>query len=363
MMSAIDEHQSSQAFLNDHGPGHARVRVRLGDVLYRYSILWALLIEIGIFSLLRPSVFFTAANARSVISSQAILLLLAIGLTVPLAVNEFDISVEATVVLAPVVMATLVVKHHWTLGLAALAGLGTCALIGGVNAFIVIRIGVNSFIATLGMGTLITGIVFKISNEGPIPLVNDTLSSIATASFLSIQLVFWYGLAATFLLWYVLTKTPLGRRLYFTGSNPEAARLNGVATDRLRAIAFLVSAIVAGLAGILYAGVFGDADPNVGPNFLLPAFAATFLGATSIIPGRFNAWGTFLSVYLVGTGIIGLTIVTQQASWISYVFNGGILIVAVAAQRVVAVRREYSAATISASSSAAKESVTLGKGE
>lgn len=329
-----------RASASPSAPVSPRRRPRVGDLLYNYSVLWALLIEIAVFSILKPSTFFTTANAKSIISSQAILLIVAVGLTVPLAVGEFDLSISATVVLSQVVMASLVLNHHWSLVPAVIAGILACSAVGAVNALFVVRVGVSSFITTLGMSTLVAGIVYKISDSGPVAGVTPTLGEIAGNSFLGIQLVFWYGLAAAAVLWFILSRTPVGRRMYFTGANPEAARLNGVATGRLKAGALITSAVVAGVAGILYAGVFGDADPNVGSNFLLPAFAATFLGATAVTPGRFNAWGSLLSVYLVGTGITGLTLVTEQASWISYVFNGGILIVAVGAQRLVAVRRE-----------------------
>jgi ribose transport system permease protein len=329
------------------GPGHgsggrARPRLRLGDLAYNYSVLWVLAIEVLIFSLLEPDTFFTTDNAQSILGSQAVLLIIALGLTIPLAVNEFDLSIGAMVVVSQIVMAALVLDNGWALLPAATAGVATCAALGAVNAFFVVRVGVSSFITTLGMSTLALGIAINISNSGPIPGVTEDLVSIASTELLGLQLVFWYGLAATVALWFVLSRTPLGRKMYFTGANPEAARLNGVRTGRLRAGALIASATVAGVAGILYAGVFGTADPNVADDFLLPAFAAAFLGATSVTPGRFNAWGTFFSVYLVITGIVGLTLVTEQVGWISFVFNGSILILAVAAQRAAAVRRERS---------------------
>lgn len=325
-----------------------RSRFRPGDLLYNYSVLWALLIEIAVFSILEPHTFFTTQNAQSILGSQAVLLLVALGLTIPLAVNEFDLSIGSMVVLSQIVMASLIVNQGWALVPAIIAGVAACAALGGVNAFLVVRVGVSSFITTLGMSTLVLGLVIKISNSSPIAGVPSDLVSIAGNKLLGLQLVFWYGLAAAALLWFVLGRTPLGRRMYFTGANPEAARLNGVSTGRLRAGALISSAVVAGVAGILYAGIYGTADPNVGNEFLLPAFAAAFLGATSVTPGRFNSWGTFLSVYLVITGIVGLTLVTQQVGWISFVFNGAILIVAVAAQRWAALRRERSKRTASA---------------
>jgi ribose transport system permease protein len=318
------------------------VRGRFGDAVYTYSVLWALAIEIAIFSILEPDTFFTTDNAQSILGSQAVLLIVALGLTIPLAVNEFDLSIGAMVVVSQIVMAALVLNEGWALVPAVVAGVAACTFLGAVNAFFVVRVGVSSFITTLGMSTLAIGIAIKISNSGPIAGVTDTLVDVASTELLGLQLVFWYGLAAAVALWFVLSRTPLGRRMYFTGANPEAARLNGVSTGRLRAGALIASATIAGVAGILYAGVYGTADPNVGNDFLLPAFAATFLGATAFTPGRFNAWGTFFSVYLVITGIVGLTLVTEQVGWISFVFNGGILILAVAAQRAAAVRRERS---------------------
>lgn len=313
---------------------------KAGDLLYRYSVLVALLVEIAIFSALQPDSFFTLNNAQSILGSQAVLLMVAIGLTVPLATNEFDLSIGSMVGLSQIIVATLTVNHGWPLLPAVVATLAVAAFVGLVNAILVVRVGVSAFITTLGMGTLLLGFAVKITNSETIGDIPTALSNIAGHHFLGLQLVFWYGTLATAILWYVLRHTPVGRWLYFTGANPEAARLNGVPVGLVRGGALITSAVVAAIAGILYAGVFGTADPNSGDQFLLPAFAAAFLGATALTPGRFNAWGTFLSVYLVITGIVGLTLVTSEVGWITFVFNGTVLIVAVASQRIVATRRE-----------------------
>jgi ribose transport system permease protein len=129
-------------------------------------------------------------------------------------------------------------------------------------------------------------------------------------------------------IWYVFEYTPLGRRMLFVGKSREVARLNGIRVDRVRAGALVASSVLATLAGIVYAGVLGSADPFSGLNFLLPAFAAAFLGATSINPGRFNPWGTFIAVYFLATGITGLSMFGIPL-WVTSVFNGAALIVAV----------------------------------
>jgi ribose transport system permease protein len=143
-----------------------------------------------------------------------------------------------------------------------------------------------------------------------------------------IPLAFYYALIAVVAMWYVFDYTPLGQRLLFVGRGREVARLNGVAVDRVRSGALVASAALAAAAGVVYAGVLGSADPYSGLNFLLPAFAAAFLGATTILPGRFNPWGAIVAVYFLATGITGLTMLGIPL-WVTNVFNGGALILAV----------------------------------
>ena len=327
------------------GPTRAVSRRAVG-LVYNYSVFWALVAEVVVFSLLRPHSFFTTANAQSILGSQAILLVVALGLTIPLAVNEFDLSIGAMVGFSEVILGALTVQQHWALVPAVIATLTICAAIGLINAVLVVRIGVGAFIATLAMGTVLIGVATRITNDQPIPGIPQTLTTITTNTFLGIELVFWYALIGTIILWYVLSQTPVGRRLYFTGANRDAARLNGIAVGRLRGGALVASAVIASIAGILYTGVFATADPTTAQDqFLLPAFAAAFLGATAVTPGRFNAWGTFISVYVVVTGITGLSLVTNQVGWIAFVFNGGILLVAVVTQRLVAARRRRAEAS------------------
>lgn len=311
----------------------------VGDLAYTYSVIWALAIVVIVFGLLRPVTFLTLSNAQSILGSQAVLLMLAVGLTVPLAANEFDLSIGSMAGMSQIVLGTLTVQHGWNLGVALLVTVAVGTLVGLLNATIVVKLGVSSFITTLGMSALLDGLAIKITNSSTIPGLPNSLIQLSAGKFLGLQMVFWYGLAATVVLWYVLRQTPLGQRIYFTGTSRDVARLNGVRVDRIRAGSLVTSAIVASVAGVLYAGSFGSADPFSGSTFLLPAFAAAFLGATSFTPGRFNAWGTFFSIYVVITGVVGLSLVTNQTGWISFVFNGGVLIAAVSLQRIVAIRR------------------------
>lgn len=155
-------------------------------------------------------------------------------------------------------------------------------------------------------------------------------------------MAFFVGLALCAEVWYVLQHTPLGRHLVFVGEGREVARLNGLPVSGIRVGALVTCSLiaaVAAVAGVLQAGVVGAADPGGGASYLLPAFAGAFLGATSIRPGRFNAWGSFVAVYFLVTGITGLELL-GLSGWVQDVFYGGSLVVAVAFARLAGRRRQ-----------------------
>ena len=173
------------------------------------------------------------------------------------------------------------------------------------------------------------------------PNLAQPLVDVLRATLFGIQIAFYCGLALTIVTWYVYRYTPLGRYLYFVGAGRDVARLAGLRVDAIRTGALLTCSVVAALAGIMLVGLLGSADPNVGPSFLLPAFAAAFLGATVLQPGRFNPWGTFIAVYFLVTGITGLQLL-GLSSWIENVFYGGSLVIAVAVAQILRRRGEPS---------------------
>jgi ribose transport system permease protein len=149
-----------------------------------------------------------------------------------------------------------------------------------------------------------------------------------------VPLAFYYGIAVALALWWVLELTVTGRRLLFVGRGREVARLNGIRVERMRLGAFVTAGVMAALAGVLLAGTTGSADPISGLTNLLPAFAAAFLGATAIHPGRFNPVGTVIAVYFLITGITGLTMLGAPA-YVQSLFYGGALVVAVSLSQLV----------------------------
>ena len=281
-----------------------------------------------LFAILRPDTFATSGNAQTILGSQSVLLVVALGLTVALVSGDFDLSIGATLGFTGMLTATMNVNHGWpvlpAIALALVAGL----LIGLINAVVVVGLGVDAFVATLGFGTLITGITYALTDYQIVSGVSPNYVAGVTDRVLGLPLAFFYAGGVAILVWYCLRYTAAGRRLAFIGANREAARLIGLPVSRLRVSAFLVSGVLASLGGVLLTGTLGSADPNNGAAYLLPAFAAAFLGSTTIRPGTFNPWGTVTAVYFLATGIIGLQLM-GFAQWIQQIFYGGSLVLAV----------------------------------
>jgi ribose transport system permease protein len=300
----------------------------------KWGLIVAWAIVILAFSLLRPETFPTAENWQNMLASQAVLLILALGLIVPLRAGDFDLSVASTLTLSAMLVAKLNTQLDWAVVPAVLAGIGVGVLVGAINGALVVAVRINSFIATLGTATIITGVVQWISGSNVITGVSPTLSEwVVVNRFLGVSLEFWYGVILCFAVWYAFQFTAVGQRLLFVGRNAEVARLSGVKVDKVRWLALIVSGGMAGVAGVVMVGTQGGADPASGAAYLLPAFAAAFLGSTAIIPGRFNVWGTFLAVYFLVTGITGLQLMGVE-NFVQALFYGSALIIAVAAAQL-----------------------------
>jgi ribose transport system permease protein len=299
-------------------------------LLERSGLVVAWAIAIAAFGLAKPDIFLTSANFSTIFGSQAVLVVLTLALLIPLTAGDYDLSIAGVLSVSSMVLAVLEVQHGWPLGLAILAALAAGAAVGGFNGAFVTLFGIDPFIVTLGTGTILNGLVLWLSDSQTISGVSDTLTNAVIGShFLGVSLGFWYGLLLCVAIWFVFEYTPVGRRLLFVGRGRRVAALSGFNLSRLRFGALVASGTIAALAGVLYTGVTGGADPSSGPTFLLPAYAAAFLGATAIVPGRFNPWGSVVAVYFLVTGITGLTILGAQ-SWVQDVFYGTALVLAVA---------------------------------
>jgi ribose transport system permease protein len=255
---------------------------------------------------------------------------LTLALLPPLTAGDYDLSVAATMGLAGMTLAILNVNHGWSIGAAIAAALAVGLLVGVINGGLVVLLGIDSLIVTLGTSTFIAGVILWISNSQTISGVSiDLIDYVVIKQFLGIPLAFYYGIALGLIMFYVFEFMPVGRRLLFVGRGRSVARLSGIRVVRLRWGAFVVSGVISAFAGVLYVGTLGSSDPTSSLSFLLPAFAAAFLGATTIMPGRFNPIGSIAAVYFLVTGITGLQLLGVQ-TFVQQLFYGGALVLAVA---------------------------------
>jgi len=296
-------------------------------------VLGALVLMFFVFVAIRPALFLSFNTVVAILSSQAALIIATLGLTVTLVVNEFDLTVGGVLVLANTTVAVLTFKYGWGLAPAMILSIVLCMAVGVFNAVLVVKIGMNSFIATLGVTTLLTGLALVLAGSTIVANTPDALATIATYKVLGIPLSVYYIFILAAALWYVFEYTPIGRYMYFTGDNVEVSRLSGIKVAWVKTGAFVAGAFICSLAGLIQAGTVGSADPTAAPSFMLPAFAGAFLGATCIKSGRFNSWGTIVAAYLLVTGIVGLSML-GLSGWVEYIFNGGALVLAVAASRL-----------------------------
>ncbi len=314
-------------------------RPLFADVAERYALLAAWGVTCVVFGILRPDTFLTTSNFTTIFGSQAILVVLALALLPPLTAGDYDLSVAATMTLSAMVLAILNVNHHWSIGAAIGAALLVGVLVGLVNGALVVLLDIDSLIATLGSSTFIAGVVLWVSNSLTISGISQSLINVVVVDrFLGIPLEFYYGIALGIVILYVFEFMPVGRRLLFVGRGRNVARLSGIHVARLRWGALAVSGLISAFAGVLYAGTLGSADPTSGLSFLLPAFAAAFLGATTIMPGRFNPLGSIAAVYFLVTGITGLQLLGVQ-TFVQQLFYGGALVLAVALSQLARRRR------------------------
>lgn len=311
------------------------VATRLRTLAHRFALPIAWGLVVALFGTLEPDTFLTATNFQTIFGSQAVLVILTLALLIPLTAGDYDLSIASVLSLAAMLVAVLNVDHSWPIGWAVLAALAAGMLVGTINGAIVVLLRLDPFIITLGSGTFVSGLVLWISDSRTIGGISDNLvDAVIVHEILGIPLAFYYGVGLCIAVWYVLEYTALGRRLLFVGKGRSVARLTGVRVGRIRWGALAASGTISALAGVVYAGTTGGADPSSGAGFLLPAFAAAFLGATSIVPGRFNPWGSLIAVYFLVTGITGLQLLGVE-SFVQQLFYGGALILAVVLARVV----------------------------
>lgn len=296
--------------------------------LDRFSGIYLGVIFIIGFSLLTNQ-FFHIATAHVIASTQATAGLIAIALLIPMVCNQFDLSVGTNANLVGMIAVVLQVNLHWSVWPAIIVSLAVGFLVGFVNGFIVVVLKVSSFIATLGVSSVLTAITVIVTKDliPPAP-ESTTWSNITQIQVGGFELIIVYLLAMALLVWWMLEFTPVGRYLHAIGGNAEAARLSGVRVGAWSWLSLVLAGGISGFAGLLYTSLTGPSF-TFGGTLLLPGFAAVFLGSTQIRPGRFNVWGTMIAIFVLAIGVEGLQLLSG-ATWLSSMFNGVALVAAVA---------------------------------
>lgn len=295
----------------------------------RFSIIGVWILLAVIFGSLRSETFLTSGSFKTIFGSQQALVFMTAALLCTILVGEFvDMSVASNFGLAATLVTVLNVNHGWNVWLAAVAALLASTLVGAINGLLVVKAGVNTIVVTLGMGTVLLGLALWLTNLMPVSGLPSSFQNLSFHQLFGLPVSFYYGLALMLGFAYLLHFTPLGRNMRFVGESREVSRLAGVRVTRVRIGAFTFAGLIAGIGGVLSASQTGGFDPNSSQAYLLPIFAATFLGTAVLQPGRFNPLGTLIAVYFLATGVLGLQLL-GAAAWVSDVFYGGVLVIAV----------------------------------
>lgn len=320
--------------------GNSIIRSSFIEFVGKYAVVFVLLAMIVGFSITLSDTFFTARNFQTIAGQQAVAGLISLALLTTLVGGDFDLSIGATLTIASTVVIALQIEQgvNWSAAVAIALGVG--AVVGLINSVAVVRFRINSLIATLALASIIDGVVnWQTGGKVIYGDVAPAFSGLGRWELFGTPGSVFYLLAVAVFFWVLFSRTVFGKYLFATGSNRAAASLSGVQTNGIRTLAFVITGITAAFAGVLFAANVGSGQPGIGGQFLLPAFAATFLGATTIVPGRFNVWGTLVAVYLLGVGLAGL----QQAGapfYVEPIFNGSALLVAIGLSTVLRRKKE-----------------------
>ena len=294
-----------------------------------YGLVLLMLALIVLFSILLPNSFPTVLNLRSILSDKAIIALLALAAMIPMVAGRIDLTVGYGIVLWHILAISLQTSFGlpWPVAVVLVLGLGV--ITGILNGLLVEVARIDSFIATLGTGTVLYALaLWHTGGRQMVGALPDAFYAINGTFVMGLPITAYYVLAITLILWVVLDYTPVGRYLYAIGANQRAAELNGIPTRKFVIGAFLVSGLLTALAGVLLASKLRIGQASVGLEFLLPALVGAFLGSTTIKPGRVNVWGTIVGVMILAVGISGI----QQfggSFWVEPLFNGTTLLIAI----------------------------------
>lgn len=335
MHAGIDEAVDDSAGpIAPPGPQAGTSRTPWGRWIAQYGLLVALVGLIALFGAFEPDAFLTLDNLKSTLTIGTPLLVLAVGLTVPLSMGEFDLSISASTQLWAVVMITFISVNGlaWGLSLGVVLLMG--ALSGALIGAAIVWSGVNAFIVTLGIGTVMAGLEFAVAQGATLyENIPSSYTQLGIGEVFGIPIAGLVAATFCFAVWLITERTVLGRQMRAVGGNAEAARLCGVRVDLLRVLGFVATGTAAVLAALLITAQGSSYYPNAATAMLLPAYAACFLGTTVFRSNIFDVAGTVVGVVFLAVVQNGLLILGVP-TWTAQVAQGGVLVVAVMASKL-----------------------------
>ncbi|ANL74579.1 sugar ABC transporter permease protein (plasmid) [Rhizobium phaseoli] len=302
---------------------------KIGRLIPVYGLVILTAGLIVLFSILLPDTFPTVLNVRSIVSDKAIIALLSLAAMIPMASGRIDLTVGYGIVLWHILAISLQTAYGLPWPVAVLIVLALGVLTGFINGLLVEVAKIDSFIATLGTGTVLYALaLWHTGGRQVVGVLPDGFYALNGTMLFGLPITGFYVLLIAICMWIVLEYLPIGRYLYAIGANPKAAALNGIPVRKFVIGAFVTSGLLAALTAVLLASKLRIGQASVGLEYLLPALVGAFLGSTTIKPGRVNVWGTLIGVIILAVGISGI----QQfggSFFVEPLFNGVTLLIAI----------------------------------
>lgn len=306
------------------------------DFVTRWGIVIAIVFLVAIFTFMMPQ-FLSSANIISILQSISIVTVIAIGLTISLSTDGFDLSVGSTATMASSLVVSMFVWFSMPTSVSIIAAIAITMVIAAVNAFLIVKVKIPDLFATLSTMFIFEGVAMTYTGGGSISegmprldgtptngKLSEAFSSLGQAPMIIIIMLVVVILAHIF-----LTYTKYGRYFYAIGGNAEAARFSGIPVNKYRTLAYFLSTLLAAVGGLLLASKVGSAQINSGAGYLMPAVAAAFIGSSFKGLGKPNAIGTFVGAILVGVLENGLVMLSVPYYSLN-IIKGAVLAIALA---------------------------------
>jgi ribose transport system permease protein len=262
------------------------------------GVIIALICIIAVTSLIRHD-FFTLNNFMVMFIQITYIAIVALGVSIPLMVGNVDISTGNVAGMAAMIMSSMIVDYHVPSGLGIVIGLCGTMVMGLLNGILVVHFRMKAFIGTLGTLYIAGGLRYIFMRGHQLSLGHLGIAKLFQSRYVGMPIYFWFMILLLIILTFIIKRTIFGRNLLMIGDNPEVAELVGIKVNRNKMIAYVLSALFSGMAGIILALSVGLGSPEMGDGWGFRAIAGAVVGGTALGGGKSSPLGTFLGVTLM----------------------------------------------------------------